>query len=338
MGNRHTDTQLQSGWPRWTGMGNPFDQLGKKIGLRALGPSGRTAAQHEIHSNARQADLRHEPEPAREAERARLGLLGRLAAVPCLIEMFSSAPGEEKVVDCVGKLISYRQERRREASRARRRRRDPPQATPTPPFARPFLWIVSARRPSSGIAMFAAAQAEGWPSGVYLTPATTPKAGRRRQPGRRREPGGLRLGFVVAGELPRERATILVRIMAGGTALPAALADLAALPARAYERDVASGDVLELRRVLGRKSRRTKEEEAFIVTTRDAFEELKEEGRQEGRAEEAARILLTVLRARGIAVPGAARKRILAQKDPARIERWIERAVVAASLTDALTT
>src|SRR5689334_15514302 len=96
---------------------NPFDRLGKKIGLRALGPSGRTAAQHEIHANARQADLRHEPDPAREPERARLGLLGRLASVPCLIEMFSSVPGEEKVVDCVGKLIAYRQERRRDASR-----------------------------------------------------------------------------------------------------------------------------------------------------------------------------------------------------------------------------
>jgi hypothetical protein len=45
-------------------MGNPFDQLGKKIGLRALGPSGLTAAQHEIPSNAHQADLRHEPDPA----------------------------------------------------------------------------------------------------------------------------------------------------------------------------------------------------------------------------------------------------------------------------------
>ena len=51
----------------------------------------------------------------------------------------------------------------------------------------------------------------------------------------------------MASELPRDRSTILVRIMAGGAALPRALADLAALPAGAYERDVASMDVLELR-------------------------------------------------------------------------------------------
>ena len=56
------------------------------------------------------------------------------------------------------------------------------------------------------------------------------------------------------------------------------------------------------------------------------------EGRVEGRAEGTARALLTLLHARGIAVPDAARERILAQKDPERLERWIEKAAVAASV------
>ena len=60
------------------------------------------------------------------------------------------------------------------------------------------------------------------------------------------------------------------------------------------------------------------------------------EGRTEGRAEEAARNLLTVLRARGIAVPDAVRERILAQKDPERLERWLEKAVVASSVAAVL--
>ena len=57
------------------------------------------------------------------------------------------------------------------------------------------------------------------------------------------------------------------------------------------------------------------------------------EGRAEGRAEEAARNLLTVFRVRGIAVPDAVRERILAQKDPEQLERWLEKAAVAASVT-----
>ncbi|WP_437302283.1 hypothetical protein [Sorangium sp. So ce388] len=62
------------------------------------------------------------------------------------------------------------------------------------------------------------------------------------------------------------------------------------------------------------------------------------EGRNEGRAEEAARAVLTALRVRGIAVPDAARERILAEKDPETLERWLERAIVAASLAEVLDT
>jgi hypothetical protein len=52
------------------------------------------------------------------------------------------------------------------------------------------------------------------------------------------------------------------------------------------------------------------------------------------RTEERARDILTVLRARGIVVPDTARDRILTQKDPERLERWLERASVAPSRLD----
>ena len=55
-----------------------------------------------------------------------------------------------------------------------------------------------------------------------------------------------------------------------------------------------------------------------------------------GRAEEAVRAVLTVLRVRGMTVPDAVRERILAEKDPARLERWLERAIIAASIAEVL--
>jgi post-segregation antitoxin (ccd killing protein) len=56
------------------------------------------------------------------------------------------------------------------------------------------------------------------------------------------------------------------------------------------------------------------------------------QGRAEGRAEGTAHSLLTVLRVRGIAVSEAVRERILAERDPERLERWLEKAAVAASV------
>ena len=58
------------------------------------------------------------------------------------------------------------------------------------------------------------------------------------------------------------------------------------------------------------------------------------QGRDDGRADGEARALLTVLRARGIAVPDADRERILAEKDQGRLEQWLERVVVAASAAE----
>ncbi len=64
----------------------------------------------------------------------------------------------------------------------------------------------------------------------------------------------------------------------------------------------------------------------------EARAEGRSEGRTEGRTEEGADAVLTVLRARGIAVPAAARKRILAEKDLRQLKRWLKRAIVATSI------
>jgi hypothetical protein len=61
-----------------------------------------------------------------------------------------------------------------------------------------------------------------------------------------------------------------------------------------------------------------------------------EEGRAEARTETQANAVLTALRVRGIAVPDAARERILAQKDLKQLERWHEKAIVATSIAEVI--
>jgi len=56
--------------------------------------------------------------------------------------------------------------------------------------------------------------------------------------------------------------------------------------------------------------------------------------RKEGEVAAQARAVLTVLQVRRIAVPDAARERILAEKDPARLERWLANAAVAMSVAE----
>jgi hypothetical protein len=316
-------------------MHNPFDQLAKKVGKEALDTSGPTIIQYELSRDAQHADLRHDPDPAREAERARLGLLGRIAAVLCLIEVFGHAPAGAEVRACISKHFAHWEEHTVKA-RARSRRRKQ-KDLPLEPTAAPFLWIIGATISAPMLLELKADARRGWPAGVYFH-------------------GGdlYRVGIVVASELPRDRSTLLVRLMAAGpsTALADALADLAALPEDAHERSVAEGIVVYLQSRLAKKSSRTPEEEEFIVTIQGGFKEARALGRDEGlalgrdegralgrdegRAAEGARAVLTALRVRGMVVPDLVRERILAEKDLERLERWHERAILAASVSEVI--
>lgn len=61
-----------------------------------------------------------------------------------------------------------------------------------------------------------------------------------------------------------------------------------------------------------------------------------EQRKAEGHAEGSADALLTVLGVRGIAVSETARARILAQRDPDQLKRWLQKAVVATTIDDVL--
>jgi len=281
-----------------------------------------------IAPEPRRADLRHEPDPARDAERARLGLLGRIASIVCLIELYSGAPDEDDGLACLGKLIAFRQQRQREADKKREElkkrmaKEKPGEALPPPePFVSPLCWIIAARPPKAVLSRFAATAAMDWPRGVYF--GTGALVG---------TDGVLRVGIVDASELPRDRSTLLVRFMAAGPLLAEAIAELAVLEQGAHERTVAEQILVGLEHVLGSKLGTTPEEEEFVVSMQGSWEQARKMGEAKGEA----RALLAALRVRGIPVSDAARERILAERDPERLERWVERAIVATSVADVL--
>jgi hypothetical protein len=310
-------------------MQHPFDQLAKMLGKAALGPSGPTIVQYEITRDAQYADLRHEPDPACAAERARLGLLGRMAEVLCLIEVFGHAPTGEELRACIGKHFAHGEEHAA-ARRAQNRRRSRKGLAPEP-LVEPRLWIIAPTISAPILRKIGAKAAASFPPGVFCVGADV-----------------FRVGIVVASELPPDRSTLLVRLMAAGPGLASAVGELAALPADAHERTVAQRILLRLQSRLFRKPRRTREEEEFIVAMQSTWEEARALGRDEGlalgrdeglavgRAQGEANALLTVLRGRCIPVPDSDRERILAERDPTRIERWIEKAILATSLADVL--
>jgi hypothetical protein len=199
---------------------------------------------------------------------------------------------------------------------------EPPAAKP---FVSPLCWMIAARRPAAALSRFGATAAPSFPKGVYFGTGTLVGT-----------EGVLPMGIVDASELPQDRSTLLVRLMAAGPLLAGAVAELAALDEDAHERTVAEQILVDLEQVLGTKPSPSAQEEEFVVSMQGTWKDARRIGRDEGAAAARACDVLTVLRVRGIAVPDAARERILAQKDPERLERWLEKAAVAASADEVL--
>jgi hypothetical protein len=64
------------------------------------------------------------------------------------------------------------------------------------------------------------------------------------------------------------------------------------------------------------------------------LEEGKQEGMQQGRADSATRVLLTILAARGIAIADQVRTRIAECADPDLLERWATRAATSSTIDE----
>lgn len=70
----------------------------------------------------------------------------------------------------------------------------------------------------------------------------------------------------MASQLPRERTTLLIRLMAAGPLLPAATEEVAALPPNALERDVAEPILVYFEQLLRQRSDQTSHEQEFLMT------------------------------------------------------------------------
>ena len=202
-------------WPRVTR--TPFDQFAKALVIARESPFGDIVSEQEIDGDALYADLAITPDRARLPRRPR-DALDRMARIASLWEFYHQAPSFEGLLGCVHKLLGWQHARATKARAAGLRA--PPRAV---------LWVVSAGLPRAVLRLERFTRMKGWPRGFYAGPLA----------------GCVRL--VVVSELPRTRATLLLRLMGAGRTLRDAIDDLSALPREAPERILALPHLERLR-------------------------------------------------------------------------------------------
>lgn len=252
--------------------------------------------------------------PSNPARLARRGILGQLAREACVFEPYSKPPTLDDADRCLARVSLLRVARRVHYG----------------------LWLISPSAARTVIDEWRLEPRFDAIDGLYSSAL-------RRAP-----------RVIVLTELPRTRSTLMLRLMGRGAVLRDALADVDALPQRAWERQGVLRLLLQLKRELARMTETEAPPEEVVMRYREIAKEsdkiiraLRAEGRAEGIAEGitegeargeargvlsgAKSALRTLLASRGLELDARASELLATCDDAQRIHRWIARAATATS-------
>jgi len=161
------------------------DQFAKQYLIELLVRFGQVEASKDISSEVRQIDIFFIPLPQATNNLDSLGLLGRIASTPVIIEPFRNPVTSTGILTCLGKLISIQEQLARQSHQNNQ-----------PGNPSPKLWILS---PTISPELLASCQATAdesqWVKGIYFLPEI------------------LKTALVAIHQLPRTPETMWLRIL-----------------------------------------------------------------------------------------------------------------------------
>ena len=138
----------------------PHDQFAKDYLKELLAPLGEVETSRDVAGEVREIDVWFAPNPQPTAEPQILGLLGRFASSPCLIEPFRNAATPSQIRSCMSKLFDVYADWERQAKREK---------TSVQEAELPRLWILS---PTASVPLLygfrATLDEDNWMRGVYF--------------------------------------------------------------------------------------------------------------------------------------------------------------------------
>ena len=185
----------------------PHDQFAKEYLQELLSPLGEVETSKNVTAEVREIDVWFQPTSVDDTEYVQsLGLLGKMAATPAIIEPFRNPVNAEGIFSCVVKLLNSRAELERRANREDQcleERQLPRLWILTPTASELLLNSFGFRTPEAS---------EGWGKGVYFLSEV------------------WRVGLIAIHQLPRTPETMWLRMLGRGRVQQGAIAELTALP------------------------------------------------------------------------------------------------------------
>ena len=167
----------------------PFDQFAKQFFESFLAPLGEVKVNFEVPGEPKFIDIWFSPSNQPNIEAQNLGILDKIATLPCLIEPFRNQPKPSEVRSCLSKLFHVIDDFERKAKREEETIKEE---------ELPQLWVITPSASDDLLSTACAFPSEDWLTGIYFLPKV------------------LRTAIIAVNKLPRTPETLWLRIFGKG--------------------------------------------------------------------------------------------------------------------------
>jgi hypothetical protein len=245
------------------------DQFAKDYLEELLKPFGTVEAPSRVAGEVREIDVFFSPLNTQNPDIELLGLLGKIAKTPAILEPFRNPASETEICNCLLKLLEVQAAFQRKAKSSQIK---------TTELETPKLWILTPTASTTILSGFAATEKPDWLTGVYFFP------------------NSLRAAIVVIHQLPRTPETLWLRLLGRETVRNQAFEELKQLPANHPFLPATLELLYNLQLSLGKQQNLESEDRELIMRLAPLYqqdrEQAKQEGRQEGQQEGEQRLVL----------------------------------------------
>jgi hypothetical protein len=231
------------------------DQFAKDYLEELLKPYGEVQAPRRVPGEVREIDVLFSPSAEQTTNLETLGLLGRFAEFPAILEPYRNAASKEEICDCVLKLLEVRGALQREANRNN---------TSVQDSTVPKLWILTPTASATLLSGFGATQGDNWLPGVHFMAEY------------------LRTAIVAIHQLPRTQETLWLRILGRGRVQAQAIDELEALPSNHPFRGATLELLYNLRQNLRVNQSPEDDDRELIMRLEPLYQQDREQAKLEG--------------------------------------------------------
>jgi hypothetical protein len=251
------------------------DKFAKDYLEELLKDYGEVKASEKVSGEIKEIDVLFTPNKQQNPNLQILGLLGRFAENPAIIEPFRNPASTDEICDCILKLLEVKASLRREAKTNKTKLQE---------SEIPNLWVLTPTVSETRLSSFGTVQKSDWLSGVHFLPEA------------------LRTAIVAIHQLPQTPETLWLRLLGRGSVQSQAIIELQALPLNHPYQKATLELVYNLRENLRINQELEADDRELIMRLEPLYqrnrEQAKLEGRLEGRLEGEQNLILRLINRR----------------------------------------